>query len=328
MASVQTINDLLNDKLFQVIGSTPASIAESLKKIDLKNKKKEGAQLFAVSIFSSAVNKATLETFVADSRFSDVRPLITAALSISGRSNMTALTLLGHCFLATDLASEVTFANEFRKKMGQNHLWAGELEAGSLSDLQKKILKEKKRVTAEKEAKALGNGFLKHCGLVSGPLVGLENDYFGSGSSSSLTIGQSSTGTSQLPTSTVRSGENRRQAQGASQTSVSPPAEPTVPIDQTSHSPSTSRNQASHQRSRTQTSPSSDVVSFTAPDGQLYNIPSDVFNYRTNMLNQNDVAISDSIARNGFDGFVNNTRLLIERDPTGRGIQGAQSRVG
>jgi len=172
--SASSINDLLNDKLFQVIGSTPESIAEALTRMDLREKSVEGAQIFAVAIFASAVNKPTLETFLADARFSTIRPLLNAALSIQGRSNMTAITLMGHCFLTTDLASNVTFASEFRKKMGQDHLWDGSLEGGSLSDKQRAIMKEKKRVTDAESAKALGTGFLKWTGLIQGSMTNVE----------------------------------------------------------------------------------------------------------------------------------------------------------
>jgi hypothetical protein len=187
------INTLLQDKLFQVIGSTPRSIADSLKAVDFNGKVNEGAQLFAVSIFAAAVNKSTLETFLADPRFAAIRPLINAALSIQGRSNMTAMTLLGHCFLTTDEATKVQFAEEFRKKMGQKNLWDGELTAGSLSDKQRNILKEKKRLTNFDEAAALANGFLKITGLKTGPLVNIEAEMFGPGvtSHNSTSLGQS-----------------------------------------------------------------------------------------------------------------------------------------
>jgi hypothetical protein len=197
MTTVTNINDLLNDKLFQVIGSTPTSIAESLKKVDLKGKSNEGAQIFAISVFAAAVNKSTLETFLADSRFAGIRPLLSAALSIQGRSNMTALTLLGHCLLTTSVASQVNFTSEFRKKMGQDNLWSGTLDGGSLSDKQRAILKEKKRLTSEEEAKALGNGFLKHVGILSGNMNNDEAKLFGvstmrSGSVSPTEAGPSS----------------------------------------------------------------------------------------------------------------------------------------
>lgn len=176
--SQATINNLLDDKLFQVIGSTPASIAEAMRKIDIRGKSSEGAQIFAVSLFAAAVNKATLETFLADSRFAAVRPLLASALAIQGRANMTAMTLLGHCFLTTSLSSDVVFAVEFRKKLGQDHIWAGNLDSGSLSEKQKKILLEKKRVTREDEAKALGSGFLKFVGIDTSPFSELEAKFF------------------------------------------------------------------------------------------------------------------------------------------------------
>lgn len=192
-AAFDSINNLLQDKLFQVIGSTPRSIADSLQKVDFRGRTNEGAQLFAVSIFAAAVNKSTLETFLADTRFAAIRPLINAALSIQGRSNMTAMTLLGHCFMTTDEASRIQFASEFRKKMGQNHLWDGELNSGSLSDKQRGILKEKRRLTDLEEAKALANGFLKLTGLKSGNMSSLESEMFGPGvtTSSSASAGNS-----------------------------------------------------------------------------------------------------------------------------------------
>jgi len=185
------INELLNDKLFQVIGSTPESVAESLSKMELRNKSVEGGQIFAIAIFAATVNKPTLETFLADARFSTVRPLLNAALSIQGRSNMTAITLLGHCFLTTDLAAGVDYATEFRKKMGQDHLWDGSLEGGSLSDKQRGIMKEKKRVTSAESAKALGTGFLKWTGLVAGSMTVKEAELFNmqaAGTSSSTAV--------------------------------------------------------------------------------------------------------------------------------------------
>jgi len=202
----EIVNQLLGDKLFQVIGSTPKSIAESLSKIDLRGKTNEGAQLFAISVFSAAVNKATLETFLADSRFSAIRPLISASMSIQGRANMTALTLLGHCLMTTPLARDVNFSSEFRKKMGQEHLWAGELSSGSLSDKQKEILKEKKRLTDETAAKALGSGFLKLTGLVKEAMNEVEADLFNTQIQAQSTVTQG--GGSALGSSGFRSGES------------------------------------------------------------------------------------------------------------------------
>jgi len=291
MTTEYEINQLLNDKLFQVIGSTPRSIAENLMKIDLRKKAREGAQIFAVSIFASAVNKATLESFLADSRFAAIRPLITAALSIKGNANMTALTLLGHCFLTTDVASNVEFAKEFRKKMGQDHLWAGELDSGSLSEQQKKILKEKKRVTKDTEAKALGNGFLKHVGIVKTPMSTLEADMFGG----SVTVPGSSPASASRVASPPASDRGKAPVTPAVQrTYVSPTA-----------------------------SPGTEVVTLT--DETQVSVPEDVLTYRRNVLGQSNADIAESLRRRGVDGFIASTRQLIEQDPDGTKTRAASA---
>jgi len=302
MSSESSINQLLNDKLYQVIGSTPASIAESLKKVDLKGKSTEGGQLVAISIFAAAVNKATLETFMADTRFAAARPLIIAALSISGKSNMTALTLLGHCFLATDMASNIVFAREFRKKMGQSHLWSGELDAGSLSEVQKKILKEKKRVTDEKEAAALGNGFIKYVGLANGELIGLERAYFGTGVDSSIVADQASRGSNETAGSQYISSHHDRKGSSL-------PSPPRV----ASRLPS----------SVAQSGPSSSRATLTLND-----IPADTYEYRSRALNQPDSDILESLERRGLSDFVSATRSMMTRDPDGSKTRSASTANG
>lgn len=277
--SIANINALLEDKLFQVIGSTPTSIAESLNTINLKGKKTEGMQIFAISIFAAAVNKPTLETFLADPRFGTVRQLLISALNIQGKSNMTAITLLGHCLLTTDEASDVVFASEFRKKMGQNHLWAGELNSGSLSDKQREILKEKRRVTTEKDAKALGSGFLKLTGLRAGTFEGKEIDFFGAPGTT--------TASSPKSASRLSSGTIPRPATGASSSryATSPPA--------------------------------STNLNVSLNNGDVVSVPVDVMNYRTEVLGRSISDIVESIEATGVDDFITRTRKAIARDPTG-----------
>jgi len=295
MSNVDDINSLLNDKLFQVIGSTPASIAESLRKIDLKGRKAEGAQIFSIAVFAAAVNKATLENFLAEPRFGKVRPLITAALSIQGRSNMTALTLLGHCFLATELSSKVTFTAEFRKKMGQDHLWAGSLESGSLSDKQRGILKEKKRVTDEDDAKALGNGFLKLVGINTNTMTAREAEFFGMGNTNEPTAPAAS------------SAPDRSSVTGP----VTPPRSSTA----TGKAPATSPTAGLDVRN----------VRVATSRTESIEVPEDVVAYRRDALGQTESDILLSIERNGLDKFITNTRNLMDRDPTGEKTRNAGS---
>jgi hypothetical protein len=223
------INSLLNDKLFQVIGSTPKSVAESIMKSDIRGKAKLGVEMFAIACFAAAVNKPTLESFMADPRFGTIRPLITATISINGKANMTAMTLLGHALLTTPEAGAVNFTAEFRKKMGQNHLWDGELNSGSLSDKQKEILKEKKRLTDGNAAKALGSGFLKLTGINSDPMNKEESDLYNLAmpASTASTAG----GASAFSTSGNESNSAAEPTIGASQIKVDRSSSVLVPDD-------------------------------------------------------------------------------------------------
>jgi hypothetical protein len=284
----QVINNLLDDKLFKVIGSTPKSVSESLLKVNIRNQPDIGAQIFAVAIFAAAVNKATLETFLADPRFVTVRPLISSALSVSGRTNMTAITLLGHCFLTTTLASNVNFSAEFRKKMGQDHLWAGDLTTGSVSDNQKKILLEKKRVTKEEEAKALGSGFLKWVGLDSAAMTVNESKLFPAPAAP------------RRPRTTTEAGQSSVSTQSVL---PRPKAKRLSPTDE-----------------------SIDTETVQLADGSYVTVDGEVFDYRTAVLGQNLSAVVESIARNGLEVFTANTRKMMRDDPDGSRTK-AQSRV-
>jgi len=297
MAAASIVNDLLNDKLFQVIGSTPASIAENLLKVDLRGRSAEGAQIMAITIFAAAVNKPTLETFLADPKFATIRPLLSATLAISGKSNMTAMTLLGHCLLTTKIAGDIVFASEFRKKMGQNHLWDGDLDKGSLSDKQKTILKEKKRVTDAAQASALGSGFLKHVGILPGPMTAEEVALF------KTTISTAGAATSSVP---PRATGIRQPAAGmASSKFASTPASHARPMSASPESPT--------------------EVEFILSSSEKVLVPADVMAYRRNVFGQTDEDIAESIERNGLEKFITNTRRLAEKDPTGKAARAAST---
>jgi hypothetical protein len=297
MTATSIVNDLLNEKLFQVIGSTPASIAESLLKVDLKGRSTDGAHLMAVTIFAAAVNKPTLETFLADPKFATIRPILTATLAISGKSNMTAMTLLGHCLMTTKLAGDIVFAAEFRKKMGQDHLWAGELDKGSLSDKQKEILKEKKRVTDAKQAAALGSGFLKHVGILPGPMTPDEAALF--------------------KVTTVRSGPN---------VPVTPAKQTGIPKTPAGMSGSKYASAGEGTRRSPTAAPASPTdVEFTVSSTESVKVPEDVMKYRREVFGQSDADIAESIGRNGLEKFIENTRRMAERDPTGKTAKGGST---
>jgi hypothetical protein len=165
MAVQQDINTLLDPVLFQVIGSTPESIRDAILKSNIKGNKKAGTLLAATAVFASAVNKPTMENFVAKQELYEVRPFITQIFSVSGKANMTGITLLGHCLLTSDIMTGITFCDRLRQKMGQTHLWAGTLESGTLSDAQKKIMTEKRRSIKQESAMLLASCFFKYTGM-------------------------------------------------------------------------------------------------------------------------------------------------------------------
>jgi hypothetical protein len=299
MSSVVNINELLKDKLYQVIGSTPTSIAESLVKANIRNKPEEGAQIFAISIFAAAVNKSTLETFIADPRFSAVRSLLSATISIQGKTNMTALTLLGHCLLTTDVADGVVFASEFRKKMGQTDLWVGELASGSLSVKQREILKEKKRVTSQTEAKALGRGFLKYTGIIGEAMTAEEAAMFKVAFTKAEATSVKGKTRAQEPVTA-----DPKTSGTTKERTTTTPDSPTAAYD-------TRKARVSDP------DPYVAVFHFTLGNGNIVEVPADVVAYRKDMLRHSDDDIVKSLERNGVAGFVVNTRSLMERDPDG-----------
>lgn len=177
-ASVNAINNLLQPYLFQVIGSTPSSVCKSIKSAGLKGEREIGLQLAASCVFAAAVNKTTLEQFLLKPELQMVRPTIVSSFSISGKTNMTGLTLLGHCLMTSNLVDSIVFAKEFRNKMGQNSLWVGDFKSGSLSDKRKEILLEKKRVTDGTQAALLGSGFFKYVGIDNRPWTAEELEFW------------------------------------------------------------------------------------------------------------------------------------------------------
>jgi len=178
-SSAERMNNILAPVLFQVIGSTPESIADSIKKANIEGNTSIGTSLASIAVMSSAVNKSTMETFVSRPELAEVRPIVMSHFTIGGRTNMTGLTLLGHCLLTSNVMNDVKFAQEFRRKMGQNNIWEGNLDSGSLSAKQKEIILEKKRLTSSDSARLLGVGFFKYVGIDDNPMTASEARFWG-----------------------------------------------------------------------------------------------------------------------------------------------------
>jgi len=158
------INNILDPKLFQVIGSTPSSLKDSLLMCDIKGNKTIGMKYIALSIFAASVNKETLEKMFMQENMADLRTTISRVFVLNGKINMTAMSLSGHCFLTLNEMQNVKYAVEFRKKIGQNSIWDGPMAAGSISDKQRTILQEKSRMHSKESASGFANWFLDFTG--------------------------------------------------------------------------------------------------------------------------------------------------------------------
>jgi hypothetical protein len=284
--STNAINDILEAYLFQVVGSTPESIRDAIKVSALKANPGPAGMLAASAMFASAVNKTTMENFISKPEMSDARPIISTTFSISGRPNMTGLTLLGHCLLTTDFSDSIKFCQEFKKKMGQNDVWAGNLDSGSLSDKQKDILKEKKRVTSYNSAKMLGSGFLKFTKISLVPYTTEEADFWGE---SNPLLGQS-----------------RRYDDGYDAAQTSTPRSKSVMQD------------ISPPRRVFNTTTKNVILS----DKSVATIPTNVYDYYMATHNNDLSALTASLEKRTTEEWVSLYSDAMLKDPERRGFQG------
>lgn len=288
MAGISEMNKFLDPVIFQVIGSTPESIRDNILKSTLKGQASGGLQLAVISVFASAVNKSTMETFAAKPELQEARGFINTIFSISGRANMTGLTLLGHCLMTTAHVSNVNFCSEFRKKMGQDHLWAGNLDSGSLSEKQKEILKEKKRTILEPSAKLLGSGYFKYVGIDP---IAMSND-------------EANFWRVAVPT---------RLPASSSASAMPPPAAPLTP----------SRPGGSVRNPSISGSPPAGVrETVEMMDGTMEMVDSAVVEYYRKFVSDDDERLATSIAKRGVNKFEADYRAMMVRDPEGRSFQG------
>jgi len=285
MASLtEVLNDLLNPVIHQVIGSTPESLVKYMKDGNMKDSKENGYRLAAVSVFSAAVNKSTMETFLMQPDLAPVRVAIMNSFSVSGRTNMTALTLLGHCILTTSQVDSVRFVEEFRRKMGQRNLWDGELGNGSLSDKQKTIMAEKKRNINRDSAFIFGSGYWKFVGVNKEPWTQAEASFWG----------ETITGSSYRSRSEFKPPETRGKS-----TDTTPPRPP---------------------RNAQLSDATSGMRFLTTSNGNTYQLAADVVDYYL-AVNGGDIQqLERSVSNRGPVEWESRYRSAMEADPGRRGI--------
>jgi hypothetical protein len=305
------VNAILDPVLFQVVGSTPESIVDNIKKAQLKGKSGVATRLFAISIFAAAVNKKTLETFLEKPELMDLRATMATSFNIQGRTNMTGLTLLGHCLLTTGLAGEVVFAKEFRRKMGQDHLWDGELDSGSLGETQKKILKEKKRLTNSSSARLLGSGFLKYTGMSADRMSAAESEFWSEQGSNPVSVS--------APISTLQPQSQPTRAQQPAP--PSPPSKSVASTSRTAPAPQPAQKTPPRQ-AKTRVVPKAneeEMTNVTLSDGSIVAAPKRIVDYYLLMRDGDMTRLVASIENNGINNFVEIYGMAEENDPDRRG---------
>jgi hypothetical protein len=184
------LNSFLDPKLHQVIGSTPESLKIAIEACGIAGNSTLGVKMIAIAVFASSVNKSTVEAFFIEEKFSDLRIMVSKAVTLNGKINMTALSLAGHCFMTLDILSGTSYVVEFRKKIGQNSIWDGPLAAGSISDKQRDILKEKAKLHKRESAASFANWFISYTGIAKVQPIAAKTDAITGGLTGARTITQ------------------------------------------------------------------------------------------------------------------------------------------
>lgn len=274
--------------MFQVIGSTPVSIKEELVNSGLEGDSAAGAQLASICLLASATVKRVVEEVLIKNEFSEARKVVNKSLSLNGKVNMSALTLIGHCLLTTSIVDDVHFAKASRTRLGQRHLWDGELNSGQLSEKQTKIMKERRGNISVRDATLLGSGFFKFFSMSRLPYTVEEAEFWGirvTGTESNPVPGPSSSSSSPPnPMFTQEARPTRRPP-------VPPPAEPRP-------------------------------GSIHIPETSTSVIPARVAEYCRVALNWNDARITQEAERQGVARFVSQIETALIKDPEMKGARG------
>lgn len=316
MSSITDIlNTLLNPVIHQVIGSTPESMVNFIKDAGLKGNKENALRLAAISIFAAAVNKSTMEAFLITPELAPVRNTIMNSFSISGRTNMTALTLLGHCILTTDRVDDVVFAKEFRNKMGQKHLWAGSLDSGSLSEKQKGIMKEKKRNIAERSAMLFGSGFWKYTGVNTETMSYEEATFW-----RETYVQREAIAAQRVFQQPITF---HRQSPSNQATVERAPVVRTTPKPVTASLAESSQRRSPPDVKAYITPGVPGTTNFNMTDGSVVALPADVVDYYLRVSNNDITAMEKSLVRNGADAWIDKYARFLAADPDAKGNIGS-----
>lgn len=320
-----SINAILEPVLFQVIGSTPSSIAENIGKSNAEGNTQVGVHLVSISLFAAAVNRPTLEAFIARPELAQIRPVLQNHFTVSGKTNMTAISLLGHCLLTSDITNGIKFAQELKRKMGQSSIWSGTFENGSVSEKQKKIFLERQKSIRSSDAALLGSGFFKFFGIDATPWTNEENAFWGRASSIPRARAEpafatnTARTTANMPASSNASGSRPSPATTANPTqhTRTPSSQGKQPVtsDTFAHVPAPAAVNVTPPR--TQSAPR--TVAVTIGNQETVEVSETAVNYYLAVSNGNRVAMEDSIRHRGVEGFNRAYEEAARLDPEMKG---------
>jgi hypothetical protein len=282
MASQTTkdsFNGILNEYIHQVTGSTPSSIKDMLKLGNVAGNDQVAMKLATIGIYAAAVNKSTLESFIARAPVQEARTIVGNQFSIQGKANMSALSLFGHCLLTSDFIDGINFVDQFRARLGQRHIWEKDLEQERLSKEQFKIFNQKKSSSPRNDAFNLGRGYFKIVGLDKRAMTAEEAAFWG------VTVTPADTRTIQPKVAKA-------------------PSPPKV------ESP---KRDSFEELERSSMVPGDEVVTYGTNTAAT--IPGDVLKYYRTVYGNDQARMEASIAKRSPEGFVRSVREMIAKDP-------------
>jgi hypothetical protein len=283
-------NDILRSQLHLVVGSTPESIRDEILKSGITGNK-EQAQVFAMGCLVAAASvKKAIEAFLSDPKMTLARQAIVQVANLNGATNMSVLVLAGHCFLTSGFINGVTFVQEFRKRLGQNNIWEGDLNAGSTSEKRKTILRQHKSKATAVIAKAFGSGFFKLAGLDPTPMTDNEKKFWRVNTSQTAQHVRSQSGSPPRPA--TPSGSRKVPAASPSTASVSPASRSVAAI----------------------------TVPVAGSTQSSYTVPTDIQEYASTVLKQTDEQIIAEVRTRGIEAFERDYRRLIRKDVDKQGF--------
>lgn len=289
-------NNLLQSQLHLVVGSTPESIRDEIIKSGLAdNLDQAKAFVMACLVAAASVKKAT-DAFIADAKMSLARQAIAQVANLNGATNMSVLVLAGHCFMTTSFMNNVKFVVEFRKRMGQDHLWAGDFAAGSTSDKRKVILRQHKTKSTEAVAKAFGSGFFKYVKIDPHAMTDAERKFWKVAPSRSASPSRPSSRGNGDSSSDAGDDKGKGKAPGPAPETKTASSSTAIP------------------------GPLNVQITGKAPS--VYKVPDEIRTYAAKALKQDDAYLAKRVTEVGIAQFEKEYRKLIKLDPNQTGTFG------